>query len=57
MNLYCHLQVLEKVVIKQLSRKVMTQFGDIAIKNIKSRKAFRKKYFPHVENLLLIDIK
>ena len=42
---------------QHLSRKAMTQFGDIAMKDIKSRKAFRKKHFPHVENLLLIDIK
>ena len=53
MNLYCYIQVLEK----KLSRKVMIRFVDIAIKDIKSRKAFRKKYFPHVENFLLIDIK
>ena len=53
MNLYCHIHVLKK----KLSRKVMTRFVDIAIKDIKSSKAFMNKYFPHVENLLLIDIK
>lgn len=46
-----------KVDIKQLSRKVMAQFGDIVAKDIKSRKAFRKKYFSHVENLVFIDMK
>ena len=46
-----------KVVIKQLYRKVMTQFGDTAMKDIKRNKTFMKKYFPHVENLVLIDIK
>lgn len=46
-----------KVDIKQLSRKVMDQFGFLVKQGWKEREAFRKKYFPHVENLVWIDMK
>ena len=46
-----------KVFIKQLSRKVMDKFSFLTKQIWKEQEAFRKKYFPHVENLVLIDIK
>ena len=46
-----------KIDIKQLSRKVMDQFGYLVKQGLKERQAFRKKYFPHVENLVWTDMK
>lgn len=46
-----------KVVIKQLSRKVMDKFSFFTKQGWKEQETFRKKYFPHVENLVFIDMK